>query len=455
MEMTRNMTQGKPLHHIVAFSLPIMLSYILQQFFEVVDGAVVGRLIGVQAFASVGAAGFLTWMVQCIIMGFTQGFGALFAQRFGASDETGLRKAVAMSIWLSLIIGVVLTVLSMCLTPAILTGIHTPDEILENARIYLFWRQVGILIAIGYNLAGSILRALGNSKAPLYAVLAASVINVALDILLVAVFHLGVAGVAIATVLSQVFALCICLIVLRRVKVMRLDRKDFAPDLVMSFALIRIGGPLAFRDAVISVGDIVMQSVINGFGVFFIAGINASRRYFGMIELIAAGLEGAVATFVGQNYGAKKLSRIQEGMKDARKISLMGSLVMACIAALFGKQLIGLLVAGTPEEIAAVVEIGYKGLLAFAVCLPALYMLTLHRSALQGIGNAFFPMMSGFTEMILRIFVILILPPLLGEWGIYFAYGIGWIGAAALLMISYRIQYRKVCGGMEAEEIRG
>ncbi len=450
--MTRNMTQGKPLRHIVAFSLPIMLSYILQQFFDVVDGAVVGRLVGVQAFASIGAAGFLTWMIQCMIMGFTQGFGALFAQRFGASDEAGLRKAVAMGIWLSLLIGVMLTALGIGLTRTILMSIKTPHELLSDTLVYLYWRHTGILVAIGYNLAGSILRALGNSKAPLYAVLLASVINVGLDIFLVAVFHMGVAGVAVATVLSQVFAFCACLFALRRIKVLRLCRGDFTPDRGMMAALIRMGAPIAFRDALISASDIILQSVINGFGMLFIAGISASRRYFGMMELVAAGLEGAVATFVGQNYGAKKLSRIREGMGNARKLSLGGSITMALIVVLLGKQLIGLLVAGDPSEIAAVVDIGYKGMLAFALCLPALYMLTLHRSALQGIGNAFFPMLSGFTEMILRVLVVLTLPPLLGEWAVYFAYGIGWVGAAALLMITYGTEYRKVCGKLETAE---
>ncbi len=450
MDTTRDMTRGKPLSLMVSFALPIIGSFVLQQLYTLVDAAVVGRLIGVSAFASVGAAGFYSWMVLDIILGLTQGFGALFAQRFGAKDETGLRKAVTMSGLLSLLVGAVLTVLGIGLARTVLIAMRTPQELLPDTLTYLYWLLGGTLISIAYNLVGSLLRALGDSKTPLYAVLAASVINIALDVLLV-LAGLGVAGVAIATVFSQLCATALCFRALGRVPVLRLSAQDFAPDKRTIGALLRMGGPLAFRNAVICVGGALVQRAINGYGVLFIAGTNATRRYYGLMEVLGAGIEGAAATFVGQNYGAGDVPRIREGMRGARRLAVVGSVTIAALVALLGRQLIGLLVVGTPEEIAAVVDIGYRNLLAAAACLPWLYMLTMHRAALQGMGRAFVPMLSGFVELAMRIVAVLALPPFIGVWGVYLADGIGWIAAAVLLVGTYAAVIGKESGARGAE----
>lgn len=443
MAQTMDMTEGKPLKHIISFAIPLMIGYIFQQLYNMVDSAVVGRLIGVEAFAAVGAAGFLSWMVISIILGLTQGFGALFAQLFGARNLLALRKSIAMSIWLSAGVGAVLTALSLLFARPILTAINTPPDILEDTLSYLYWLLAGTYITLFFNLSAAVLRALGNSKAPFYGLVISCVVNIALDFLFVGIFHMGVPGVAIATVIAQLCSCIFCLWKLRGIALVRLTRTDFAMDAQSLKKLVRLGSPLAFRNAVIACGGLVVQYVINGYGTLFVAGVAAPRKYFGIIEIIGGSLDGAVATFVGQNYGASKLGRIREGMRSARRLAVVSACFVGVFLALAGRFLIGLLVSGAPEQIAQVIDIGYQNMLAMAVCVPALYLLFIYRSALQGMGNSLIPMLSGFAELLLRLFSVLVLPLAIAEWGVFLADGIGWIGAAILLMAAYSIVFRK------------
>lgn len=443
MSQTTDMTRGNPIGHLVRFAVPMILANLFQQLYTLVDSAVVGRLIGVSAFAAVGAAGFLHWLVFSVILGLTQGFGVLFAQRFGARDMPGLRRAVGMSVWLSLLLGAALTALGVSLARPVLTAIGTPLDILPDTLLYLRWLLGGTLVTFGYNTAGTVLRALGDSRTPLLGVILASVINVALDILFVATLGMGVEGVAIATVIAQGCALAFCLSRLRGVDAVRLSRADLRPDRATATTLLRLGAPLALRNAVISVGGLVQQQVINGYGTLFIAGTSASRKYFGLMEIIGGALDGAVATYVGQNHGAGRLDRIHEGMRAARRVAVASACAIAAMLLLFGRALVGLLVLGNPAQVAEVTAIGYANLAAMSVCLPALYLLFVHRSALQGMGNALVPMLSGFVELALKLLSVLVLTRWIGRWGVYFYEGLGWIGAATLLMVAYRRTFRR------------
>ncbi|HWR22339.1 MAG TPA: MATE family efflux transporter [Feifaniaceae bacterium] len=444
-----NMTEGKPLRHIVLFALPVMLGILFQQLYQIADAAVVGHFIGVGAFAAVGMAGNLYWVVFSITLGFAQGFGTLFAQRFGAGDEIGLRRAVAQSVLLTAVLGAGLTAVCLPLLRPLLTLLNTPAEIAPDAHAYLAWMLWGLPAAFFYNTASAVLRALGNSRAPLVAVILASVWNVALDLLFVGAFQMGVAGAACATVLATLFSLFYCLSKLRQIPLVRVQKADFTVNGGTARELMRLSAPLAFRNAVIGAGGLVMQYVMNGYGTLFVAGISAANKYFGVMNLAGSALDAGFAVFVGQNYGAGQIGRIKEGMRAVRRIAVASAAVIAAVTILFGKSLVGLLVAGGAYETAQVMEYGYHNLIGISVCLPALYLLYTARSALQGMGNSVIPMVSGFVELLLRLLSVLILPVRLGVWGIYFAEGIGWTGAAILLCLSYSVVFRKRAAALQ------
>lgn len=438
MSSSQDMTVGSPGKLMVRFALPLMGSHLFQQLYTLADGLVVGRLVGVHALAAVGATAFWSWMVLSIVLGFTQGFGVLFAQRFGAKDEAGLRRAATTSLWLCAALALLLTALGIGLAPTVLRAVNTPPELMRDALIYLNWILSGTWINLGYNLAGTLLRAFGDSKTPLMAVVVAGVAHVALDVALVGLFHMGVAGAAIATVISQLLSLLYCLRALRGQRDALFSPKEPGPDPATAAALLRLGAPLAFRDAVISVGGLFVQNAVNQYGALFVAGMACAKRYYGVMEVVSAGLEGAVATFVGQNAGRGDTARIKAGMGFARRAGLMASAGILVLFFLLAPRLLGLLVSA-PDlvEQAQALQAGVNALRAMALCMPALYMLCMHRAAIQSMGYTLVPMLSGFVELALRILCVLLAGNLPGAGGVYFADGLGWIGAMALVCVSY------------------
>ncbi len=438
MTKTQDMTLGSPAALMTRFALPIIGSYLFQQVYGLTDGFVVGRLIGVEAFAAVGATSFYSWMVLSMVFGFSQGFGVLFAQRFGAKDEDGIRKTGTTSLWLSAGIALLMTLAGALLARPVLVAVRTPAELLEDALVYLYWLLSGTVVVMGYNLAGCILRAFGDSSTPFRAVVVAGLTNMALDFLFVGGFHMGIAGAAIATVIAQALALGYCLWSLRSQREQLFAWKQRAFDLATVKELLRLGVPVAFSNGVISVGGLLVQNVINGYGTLFMAGMTAARRYFGLMEVAGAGLEGAVATYVGQNAGAGNLSRIKAGMRFARSAGMITSIAIAALIVVFAKPLIGLLVSSSDAvQQGMILDVGRQALLAMAICMPGLYMLTMHRAAVQGMGNSLIPMLSGFVELVFRIACVLSAAGWLGVNGVYFAEGSGWVGAAILVICAY------------------
>ena len=437
MAVSQDMTVGSPRRLMTRFALPIIMSYIFQQLYGLADGFVVGRLIGVDALAAVGATGFYSWMVLSIVIGFTQGFGVMFAKCFGAKDEEGMRKAIHASIWLCAVIGVALTTLGILLAPTVLRAINTPQELMKDALSYLNWILSGTLISLGYNLIGSILRAFGNSRTPLVAGIISGLLSITLNFIVVGLLGMGVSAVAITTVIAQAVSLFYCLWALRGERKRLLGLKWQTPDKATLIGLLRLGTPVAFRNGVISTGGLLVQNAINQFGTLVVAGIAAAGRYFGLMEIICAGLEGAVGTFVGQNAGSNNLPRIKEGIRFARRTGLIASVIILIIVTLLARPLIGFLIsASDPLRQAGVLDAGEKALIAMALCIPALYMLCIHRAAAQGMGNTLFPMLTGFTELIFRVLCVLA-ARWLGVWPVYFASGAGWIGAMALICAAW------------------
>lgn len=440
-ERIKDMTSGKPAGLLLSFALPLMLGSICQQLYTMVDTMVVGQVLGVEALAALGAADWLNWMVLGIIMGFTQGFSILISQRFGAGDEDGLRKVTAMSTLLSAVIAIVVTAGSLLATEPLLQLLNTPENILPNSLSYLQIIFSGAAIVTAYNMMAAILRAVGDSRTPLYAMLVASVVNIGLDLLFVMVFHWGIPGAAAATVIAQGCSCIFCLAVLHRMTLLKMRKQDWGLDWTLIRRLFQLGIPIAFQNTVIAVGGLVVQFVINGFGFIFVAGFTATNKLYGLLELAATSFGFSMATFAGQNLGAGKYDRIRKGMRSAIKMAVATAIAISIVMILFGKYILLLFISGDPEEVKAVLDVAYTYLFVMCCLLFILYLLHLYRSALQGMGDTVIPMVSGVAELTMRIGCALLLPIWLGEYGIYFAEIAAWTGAAVILIIFY---YRRI-----------
>lgn len=440
----KDMTKGRPAGLIFTFALPLMLGNVFQQLYTVVDTAVVGQFVGVEALASVGAADWPNWMVLGLVTGFAQGFCILISQRFGAGDLEGMRRSVSHTYLMGLILGAVVTLLAHLLARPILTLLDTPENVLPGALLYLRISYSGILVVMVYNVLSSVLRALGDSKSPLYAMIIAALLNIGLDLLFVRVFGWGIAGAAVATLMAQCFSALYCYLVIRRISILKLERADWALDKPTVRHLLYLGAPMAFQNAIIAVGGFAVQYVINGFGFIFIAGFTATNKIYGVLELAAISYGFSMATYAGQNLGAGKLDRIRKGMRAALAMGAVTSAVISVLMLVFGRSILSIFISGEPEVTAEVLRVAYTYLSVMAYTLVILYFLHIYRSALQGMGDTVVPMVSGILELVMRIGVALILPRIIGEAGIFAAEPAAWIGADLLLISGYYVRMHKL-----------
>lgn len=272
--------------------------------------------------------------------------------------------------------------------------------------------------------------------------LIASLINIVLDLLFVAVFGWGIAGAAIATIIAQLFSAIYCFAILKQIKLVQLAKSDFEHEAKLDLNLLKLGIPVVFQNIIIGVGGLVVQYVINGYGFLFVAGFTATNKLYGLLEMAAISYGYAIVTYVGQNLGAKQFDRIKSGVRVSLLISLATSIVISVAMFLFGKPILSLFLSGEQQQIEAVLEIAFHYLSIMAAMLWVLYFLYVYRSALQGLGDTLLPMLSGFAEFLMRIGAALILPIFIGQNGIFFAEIAAWSGAALLLCISYYIRIR-------------
>ncbi|MDE7204106.1 MAG: MATE family efflux transporter [Lachnospiraceae bacterium] len=440
----RNMTDGKPSSIILSFALSLMAGNIFQQLYTVVDTMVVGKVLGVSALAALGAAEWMNWMMLGIIQGFTQGFGIMMAKEFGAGKYDALRKAVVGSAVIAAVSSVVLVMTGQLMVEPLLRILQTPPDIWNGTILYLRIMFMGIPIVMLYNLLACILRALGDGRTPLNAMIVASVVNILLDMLFVVVFGWGIAGAAAATLIAQLVSSIFCIWHIRKIELLRFRSEDFKMSARMAGELMYLGFPMAFQNAIIAIGGMIVQAVVNGFGVIFIAGFTATNKLYGLLEIAATSYGYAMVTYMGQNMGAGKIKRIHDGMRAAVVIAVLTSIVIAVCMLGFGRFLLGLFISGSLETVEATLAIAYHYLAVMSVCLPVLYILHVTRSAIQGMGNTVLPMLSGVAEFIMRTVSALLLPRLAGENGIFYAEIMAWMGADAILVVSYFIVVRKL-----------
>ena len=440
----KDMTTGKPLPLIISFALPLMVGNIFQQLYTVVDTMVVGKALGVDALAALGATDWLYWMLLGMIQGVTQGFGILMAREFGAKQRENLRSVIGSSVTLAALATVLFLILGQAVAKPVLQLLNTPAEIMDGSLLYLRIMFLGIPIVMAYNLLATILRSLGDGQTPLQAMIIAALSNIALDLLFVLVFHWGIAGAATATLIAQGISSVYCLLRIRKIDFMTLKTHHFALKPAMAARLLSLGSPMAAQNAIIAIGGMIIQGVVNGYGVAFIGGFTAANKLYGVLEIAATSYGYAMITYVGQNLGAAKFHRIKAGMGWATAVALATSGLIAAVMLLWGQHIIGAFISGTPAEVAAATKVGFTYLSIMSICLPILYILHVTRSAVQGMGNTVLPMVSGIAEFIMRTGGVLILPALMGENGIFIAEVLAWLGADLILLPSYFIMLKRV-----------
>lgn len=444
------MTEGRSLPLLFCFALPLMLGNVFQQLYTMVDTAVVGKALGVTALAALGAADWLGWMMLSVIQGLTHGASILMAREFGAQRYERLRRTVGNTAVLAVLAAALLVLLGEVFLTAALRLLRTPAEVLPMARLYLRIIYAGIPAVMAFNFFSAVLRALGDGKTPLMAMIVASAVNIGLDLLFVLGFHWGIAGAAIATVLAQLLSSLFCLRRLRGMELLRLSAADLRPDFPLLRRIMGLSWPLGLQNVMISVGGMVVQSVVNTFGVSFIAGFTATNKLYGLLEVAATSYGYAVTTYVSQNLGAGKTERIRSGVRTANGLAFFTSLLIAAAMLVFGRLILSCFISGTAQEVESAMAVAYHYLSIMSVCLPILYYLHVTRSALQGLGNTLLPMLSGVLEFVMRVLSALVLPRFAGESGIFYAEVLAWLGADVVLCWSYLVLLRRLRRGSYA-----
>ena len=432
------MTQGHPAKLLMAFALPLMLGNVFQQLYTVVDVAIVGQGVGMEALAALGTVDWMNWMYLGLVQGLTQGFSVRMAQEYGRGDLTSLRKTVGNAVGLAAVSALLTAVVAQAALELFMTMLRVPSQLWPQAALYSRVILLGIPAMMYYNLTASVLRAVGDSKTPLIAMAVAAVTNIVLDC--VAIFGLGwgIAGAAAATVLAQILAGTMCALRIGKNPALRFGKEDLRWDHKLQRQMMGLGLPVAAQNLVIAAGGMVVQSVVNRFDTGFIAGFTATGKLYGLLEIAAISYGYAVTTYTGQNFGAELWQRIRQGTRWAVVISVGTAVVIGVALLLFGRQITGLFISNEDPVLAAAAgETAYQYLSVMAWCLPVLYLLYAYRSALQGMGNTRVPLLSGVMEFLMRVSAAAVIGYIGWQEGIFFAEVLAWAGAAALLAGAY------------------
>ena len=452
MAKTIDMTRGAPLKLLFSFAIPLMFGNVFQQLYTVVDTAIVGRGVGMDALAALGTVDWLNWMFLGIVQGYTQGFSVRFSQKYGEKDYFELKRMLAQSSRLCIYLALIGVAVGQLGVPLFFLLLRVPPQLTVMAELYIRIIFAGLPAMVFFNYCSSVLRAVGDSKTPLFAMMTAALTNIFLDALTVFVFGWGIAGAAAATVFSQCVSGTICYVRMRKIPELRFEKQHWKVSASHQRNLIRIGTPIAAKNVGVALGGMVLQTVVNGFGVSFIAGYTASNKLYGLLEIAAVSYGYAVTTFVGQNYGAARPDRVRSGVRSACVLSMITSVIIASVMLVFGRSAVMLFI--TSDNAAVAMQAGdtaYVYLCVMAVCLPVLYLLYVFLSALQGMGNAMVPMVSGFLELAIRVAIAGFVVLSGYSYGIFGAEVGAWIGSAVFLMISYFRSIKKINAAKTAE----
>ena len=439
------MTEGKPAKLMLTFALPVILTNLGQQLYQIVDAAIVGKGVGIDAIAAVGCTDWTYWMVMWSISVMTQGFATFVSRYFGKNDRDKVNKAIATSVYLTFIISAVFTVVGIICARPILVLLRTPTErnILSQAVTYLLVMFSGIIVVAFYNLSAAILRAFGDSKTPLIAMVTAAVLNIVLDLLFVLAFEWGVFGAALASVLSQCVAFLFCMVKILKIEYVRLNRSAWTWDCRMAKEMAAFGIPLALQYVIINLGGMIVQSTINDRGSSFVAGYTAVNKLYGLLECSAISLGAAFTTFASQNYGAGNFKRVRHGVNVAMVLAVSAALTLTVIVLPMRELLPQLFIDTTDEGAVDAIRGASSYLTNLILALPILYLAYVHRNHLQAIGNASWSLVSGIMEAVSRVVMAKLLFDAVGVEIMFYIEPVAWLMAWLLVLFPYYYYQRK------------
>jgi len=439
----KDMTIGSPMKLVLGFALPLLFGFLFQQLYSFVDTAIVGKALGAQMLAAVGCTGSLNFLIIGFCSGLCSGFAIPIAQAFGAKEEEELRRYLAHAIYLCAAVSVVLGVGTSLLCPAMLRLMNTDEAIFDAAVSYIQLIFAAIPVTVLYNMAGGVLRSLGDSKTPVVFLAIASLVNIVLDLLFILVFHMGVRGAAVATVISQLVSGVGCVVVMmKRFPMLRLSRDErrFRPRYAMH--LMSVGIPMGLQFSITAIGSVIAQWSVNGISVAAVSAMTAGGKISMFFTCAFDALATTMATYAGQNMGAKKPRRILQGLNAASIIGIIYCVIAYIIIWLFGKNLLGLFVDGQTDP--EVISMAYQFLMINGAFYIPLLFVNIVRLSIQGMGYTQIAMFAGVAEMAARTLVAVLVVPIAGFTGACFANPTAWLFADLFLIPCFARIMRKM-----------
>ncbi|WP_427813374.1 MATE family efflux transporter [Enterococcus sp. 22-H-5-01] len=438
----KELTRGNPAKLIILFALPLFVGNVFQQFYSMVDMVVVGQTLGKDALAAVGATSSVSFLIIGFAQGLTSGLSIITAQRFGAKDAQGVRKSFTTSILISLGVTIVLTTLSLLFLRPLLLLMQTPPELLNQAQEFISVILAGIFASMSFNLLSNMVRALGDSRTPLFFLALAVVINVVLDLIFIMYFHMGVAGAGFATVIAQVFSSLMCIWFIRRkIPLLQINRKHFSFDKEEFQIHLKSALPMGFQSSIIAIGAVILQSALNTLGTDVVAAQTTASRIdqLAILPMMSFGI--TMATFTAQNLGAKEYGRILQGVKQCLMMCIGFGIFAGILVVTCGHFFVGLFVSPSETRVFELAQIYFNINGSLYWILAILLVL---RYTLQGLGQAKIPTLAGIMELVMRSFAAIILTHSFGFAGASFASPLAWMGSTAVLLTSYFAAMRKL-----------
>lgn len=449
-QTTRDMTSGSPMKLILGFMIPLLFGNLFQQFYNLVDTIIVGQFLGVDALAGVGATGSLNFLIIGFCLGVCSGFSLPIAHTFGAKDYKQLKKLYANSIWLSIIFATVMTILTVIYCKPILRLMQTPENIIDNAYAYIIVIFMGIPATYLYNLLSSMIRALGNSKAPLLFLIISATVNIALDLIFILNFHMGVAGAAYATVVSQlVSGICCILYIVKKVEILQLDKDEWKWDGWLVKELCNTGIPMGLQFSITAIGSVILQSAVNTLGSIAVASVTAASKISMFLCCPFDAMGVTMATYGGQNAGGYKLDRLHKGLKSCVILGAIYSVMALGIYMFLSDFLLHLFLDASEIQIMAMSK---HFLLINIVFYFPLALVNIVRYMIQGMGFSKFAVLAGVLEMVARTLSGIFLVPLFGFTAACFSNPLAWIFADAFLVPAYFSVWRKMKRQLDERE---
>ncbi len=436
INFVQDMTEGSEIKHLVKFSMPMLIGNVFQQSYNIINSIIVGKYLGANELAAVGATGSINFLAFSICLGLSIGISIIISQYFGAKNYVAVKNAIANSIYVIAASGLVMSILTSALAQPILKAMNTPPEILEESVRFLRISAGGMLAVATYNAISGILRALGDSTTPLFFLIVSSGVNIGLDLLFILKFDFGVAGAASATVISQGIAALGCIVfALKNNDYFKLTKEHMKISWPIIVKCVKIGIPVALQNSMIAVSLIALQRVANSFGEVAVAAFTATSRIEQLIQQPFNSLGAAIATFSGQNMGANKIDRVKRGYyKSILAIGIFSALALVA-AQLGGHAIMKMFVNEQP-----VIELGARAIKITSLMYFALGMIYITRGLLNGTGDAFYSMINGIVEVVGRVGFStgLALIPAIGVWSIWTTTGLTWVITAAASVIRYK-----------------